>query len=117
MKGAGGLQNGSWRVAWLCCPRGHAVGGIARRISRARPTPRALPRLYSSVAILVRRIRKPGESIWLWSERQPGEVDVLLGPPRRRTPEQEFMGASGRSLHFRKVQGRWTLVATGEWRT
>lgn len=77
----------------------------------------ALRRLYTSVATLVRGLRKPGESIWHWSEHQPGEVDVLLGPPRRRSPEQQFWGASGRSLLFRKVKGRWVLAGQGQWRT
>ncbi len=74
-------------------------------------------RLKTSVAALIRQLRKRHEHVWCWSERLPGEIDCLLGPPRRRSPEEAFWGASGRSLHFRKVGGRWTLVRTGRWRT
>ena len=74
-------------------------------------------RLNTSVAALIRQLRKRHEHVWHWSERLPGEIDVLLGPPRRRSPEEEFWGASGRSLLFRKVGGKWTLAGTGCWRT
>ena len=75
-------------------------------------------RLYTSVAALVRQLRKPRECVWLWDEYKPGEVDVMLFcGRRRRSPDEEFWGASGRTLHFRKVDGRWVLVARGEWRT
>jgi hypothetical protein len=74
-------------------------------------------RLNSSVAAMVRKLRKRHESIWNWSENGPGEIEVLLGPPPRRSPEEEFWGASGRSLHFRKVNGRWVLAGQGCWRT
>lgn len=74
-------------------------------------------RLYTSVAALVRQLRKPHEAIWNWSEYRRGEVEVLLGPPPRRSPDEEFWGASGRSLHFRKVKGRWALAGQGDWRT
>lgn len=76
------------------------------------------PRLYTALAIRVRQLRKRGESVWHWSEYKPGEVDVLLiAGPRRRSAEEELWGASGRSLHFRKVRGRWVLVGEGDWRT
>jgi hypothetical protein len=74
-------------------------------------------RLNTSVAALVRQMRKRHESVWNWSARKPGEVEVLLGPPPKRSPEEEFWGASGRSLHFRKISGRWVLVGEGDWRT
>jgi len=74
-------------------------------------------RLPAAVATLVKELRKPSESIWNWSEYPSGEVQVLLGPPPNRSPEEAFWGVSGRSFHFRKVKGCWELVGEGDWRT
>jgi hypothetical protein len=50
-------------------------------------------RLNSSVAALVRQLRKRHESIWNWSERKPGEVEVLLGPPPKRRSGGRILGS------------------------
>jgi hypothetical protein len=75
-------------------------------------------RLYTSVAALVRQLKKPNERIWHWSEYKPDEVDIRLisGRPRR-SPRFPGGEGSGRSLHFRKRDGRWMLAGIGEWRT
>jgi hypothetical protein len=75
-------------------------------------------RLYTSVATLVRQLKKPSERIWHWSEYKPGEVSVnLISGRPRRSPRFPGGEGSGRSLLFRKVDGRWILAGRGVWRT
>lgn len=77
----------------------------------------ARPKRNATVLAMIRNLKKSSESIWSWSERQPDEIDVLLGPPPNRPPEEACWGASGRSFHFRKIDGRWRLVGEGQWRS
>jgi hypothetical protein len=75
-------------------------------------------RLYTSVAALVRQLKKPGERIWHWSEYKPGDVGInLISGRPRRSPRFPGGEGGGRSLHFRKVDGRWVLAGRGVWRT
>jgi hypothetical protein len=76
--------------------------------------------LYSAVAARVRKLRKPSECIWHWSEYRPGEVSVLLigrrsVPALRKLIAHYGEGGCGRTLEFRKVKGRWLFVGEGDW--
>jgi hypothetical protein len=78
-------------------------------------------KLYSSVAALVRKRRKESEKIWHWSEFHKGGVTVhLIHRQMERacawSVKRFGRGAGcGRTLTFRKVDGRCTLVGEGRW--
>ena len=76
--------------------------------------------LDENLAAIVATVRLPDETVWHTDQDEDGTVTILLIDSAaiqhaERMAEIGLAGGAGRALHFRNLDGSWSLVSQGRW--